>query len=250
MIGWRRRVLLGGGSLLSNLLFVVLLTSLASECPAWAQSQGLTESPSQRRDRSAEQWRAELSGEDLQLRREAAIATRTIDLSLQRELLPLFIAQLGSEEDGQVRLALFSTLTDMGPAASEAVDALAESMRGDRGGRGSEKTHQDYRAALALAAIGPPAVEALQGLLDEEAANLRAEAAMALGRIGPPAGQAAEQLIQLLEDERARVRDEAARSLGRIGAPALDALLRSSFDQNSEARAAVIDATRIDSLGR
>ena len=48
--------------------------------------------------------------------------------------------------------------------------------------------HQDYRSALALAAIGKPAVEGLRGLLGEQKENVRAEVVMALGRIGPDAG--------------------------------------------------------------
>ena len=191
---------------------------------------------------SLDQWQSQLLGEDLQLRRQAAIASLSLDPSLQRELMPVMIDRLLREKDGQVRLAILATVTEMGPAASEAVEALAESMRTDHGGRENEETHQDYRAALALAAIGPPAVAALRGLLDAEATNDRAEAAMALGRIGPAAAGAAGDLVRRLEDDQARVRQEASQALGRIGEAALDELLQASDHSNPAVRAAVIDA--------
>ncbi len=80
-----------------------------------------------------------------------------------------------------MRLAVLDTLTALGPDAGSAVPALVHTLRTDIGGRGSEASHQDYRSALALAAIGKPAVEGLRGLLKEQKENVRAEAAMALG---------------------------------------------------------------------
>lgn len=192
--------------------------------------------------KTAEQWRTQLLGDDLALRREAAIATRSLERSLQRELLPALIEGIANDKDGQVRLGLFATLTDMGPDAAAAVDVLADSMRRDRGGGNNEKTHQDYRAALALASIGRPAVEALRGLLTEKTANDRSEAAMALGRIGPDAASAVDDLIRLLEDGEERVRHEAANSLGNIGTAAVEPLLKTSTHESQVLRAGVIAA--------
>ena len=90
-----------------------------------------------------------------------------------------------TEKDGQVRLAVLDAVTALGPDAAPAVPALVHTLRTDYGGQGKEETHQDYRSALALAAIGEPAVEGLRGLLGERKENVRAEAAMGLGRIGP-----------------------------------------------------------------
>ncbi len=239
MIGWRRRCSLhGAASALIRLVLCLSLPCCNLQCSAWAQSRNTARNST----RSVEQWQTELQGEDLQIRRQAAIATRSLDLPLQRELLPILIERLQNEKDGQVRLAVLATVTDMGPAAEGAVGALAESMHSDFGGNYNERTHQDYRAALALAAIGQPAVEALRVLLHEEAANDRAEAAMALGRIGPAAAAAAGDLIQRLEDDEERVRDEASRSLGLLGEAALDELLDASEHPVALVRAAVIES--------
>ena len=103
------------------------------------------------------------------------------DRNVQREALPVLIDRLTKEKDGQVRLAVLDTLTALGPDAASAVPALVQTLRTDFGGRGSEASHQDYRSALALAAIGKPAVEGLRGLLKERKESVRAEVAMALG---------------------------------------------------------------------
>ena len=99
---------------------------------------------------------------------------------------------------------------------------------------GRRSSHQDYRSALALAAIGKPAVEGLRGLLKERKDSVRAEAAMALGRIGPDAAAAVPDLIRLLGDKNERIGREASLALGRIGTAATDALLIAAAAQRSE----------------
>ena len=118
------------------------------------------------------------------------------------------------EKDGQVRLAVLDAVTSLGPDAEPAVPALVHTLRTNYGGQGQEESHQDYRSALALAAIGKPAVEGLRGLLKERKESVRAEVAMGLGRIGPDAAAAVPDLIPLLGDGSARVRREASRRSG------------------------------------
>ncbi len=170
-------------------------------------------------------WAADLQSEDVSARRRAAVLTRSADNALQQQLLPVMIELLMTEKDGQVRLAVFDTVTDMGAAANSAIPALVHTLRTDYGGKENEELHQDYRSALALAAIGEPAVEALRGLLVDQKENVLAEAATALGRIGHPAAAAIPDLLPLFGNEQARVRQEASEALGRIGAPALEPLL-------------------------
>ena len=116
------------------------------------------------------------------------------------------IDRLMKEKDGQVRLAVLDAVTALGPDAAPAVPALVHTLRTDYGGQGQEESHQDYRSALALAAIGKPAVEGLRGLLKERKESVRAEVVMALGRIGPDAGAAVPDLVPLLGDKSERIR--------------------------------------------
>lgn len=176
---------------------------------------------------AVEQWRVRLKEGDINQRRSAAIQTRKLAVDHQVQLLPVFIELLEHEKGGQVRLALFDTLTLMGPSAQDAVAALLTSMRQKFGGRHNEETHQDYRAALALASIGAPAVESLKSLLSDESVNLRAEAALALGRIGAAAQSAIPTLVSLLSDKSERVQRDVVTALGGIGEAAVEPLLES-----------------------
>jgi HEAT repeat protein len=208
----------------------------------WGILSEETAAQDQRPPRSVSSWTADLQGEDLLARRRAAIATRSADRLLQKKLLPVLVELLMSEKDGQVRLAVLDTVTDMGSAAEAAVPALVHTLRTDYGGKRNEELHQDYRSALALAAIGEPAVEGLRSLLGEQKVNVRTEAAMGLGRIGPQAADAIDDLIQLFGDEQARVRQEAAVALGKIGEPALEPLLTAATGDGVAFRVGAIRA--------
>lgn len=192
--------------------------------------------------RSASELAALLKGQDLQARRSAAIAARTADAATKKQLLPVLIDLLKHEKDGQVRLAVLDAVTDMGPAAKSAIPALVYTLRTEYGGKYNEERHQDYRSALALAAVGSPAVNALRELLAESAENVRAEAAMALGRIGPEAAPAVPALVGLLDDEDERVRRDAVGALGRIGAKAVAPLISAAANSDADVRAGAIEA--------
>ncbi len=182
-----------------------------------------------------------LRAENVDVRRATATQIRMSAANVRREALPALIERLEKEKDGQVRLAVLDTLAALGPDAARAVPALVHTLQTDYGGRGSEASHQDYRSALALAAIGKPSVEGLRGLLKAQKESVRAEAAMALGRIGPDAEAAAPDLILLLADKSERSRREASRSLGRIGTAALATLIGASKHKDVIIRSGAIE---------
>ncbi len=92
-------------------------------------------------------------------------------------------------------------------------------MKTAYGGQRDEEQHQDYRSAIALAAIGKPAVEGLRGLLKGSKDGVRAEVVMGLGRIGPEADAAIPELVALLADKNERIRREASLRSGGSGRP-------------------------------
>jgi HEAT repeat protein len=124
-------------------------------------------------------------------------------------------------------------LGEMGPAAKEAIPALARLMRKkDRAG------WYLGRAASALSRIGEDAIPALTATLKEKRRELREEAVLALGRIGPAAAR--KEVLAALEDalkeKDIRVRGAAVRAVGQMGpgagrlAPRLRTLLRDPED--------------------
>ncbi|MFO0952517.1 MAG: HEAT repeat domain-containing protein [Isosphaeraceae bacterium] len=184
----------------------------------------------------------DLRSGNLEPRRAAALRVASAPKEARVAALPALSDLLRSEKDGQVRLSVLEAVASLGPDAAPAIPALVHTLRTDYGGQRSEETHQDYRSALALAAVGKPAVGPLRELLAEKKENVRAEVAMALGRIGPDASPAVPDLVALLEDRSARVRNEAATALGRIGPAAVNPLSASSRHASASVRAAVLTA--------
>lgn len=183
-----------------------------------------------------------LRSQDLETRRAAATRLRFAEAAVQKQALPHFNDRLMNEKDGQVRLAVLDAVTALGPDAEPAIPALVHSMRTKYGGQAREEMHQHYRAALALAAIGKPAVPALCELLDERAENVKAESIMALGRIGPNAASAVPSLVPFLGHTNDRIRREAILTLGKIGTPALEPLLSTARSTQPIARAAAVES--------
>lgn len=199
--------------------------------------RGATQDASNRAESLIENLRAE----NVDVRRAAAAKVRTSGRDAQRNALPAMIDRLMNEKDGQVRLAVLDAITALGHDAESAVPALVHTLRTDYGGQGKEESHQDYRSALALAAIGKPAVEGLRGLLSERKENVRAEAVMGLGRIGPDAGAAIPDLVPLIGDKNERIRREASLALGRIGAAAVEPLIAASAQRDVTVRAGAVE---------
>jgi HEAT repeat protein len=181
-----------------------------------------------------------LQAKNVELRRSAATTLRTADRGVQQKALAAMIDRLEKEKDGQVRLAVLDALTALGHDAAPAVIALVQTLRTDSGGNVQEALHQDYRSALALAAIGKPAVHGLRGLLKESKVSVRAESAMALGRIGKDAGPAIPELAALLGDKNERIGREASLALGRIGRSAVDPLLTAAAHSDPIVRARAV----------
>ena len=183
-----------------------------------------------------------LHAEHVDVRRAAATKVRLSPRAVQRKALPVMIDLLAKEKDGQVRLAVLDTLTALGQDAVSAVPALVHTLRTDFGGQGTEALHQDYRAALALAAIGKPSVESLRELLKERKESVRAEAVMALGRIGPDAEPAVPDLIPLLADKNKRIQQEAALALGHIGEASIQPLIAASSHKDALTRSRAVES--------
>ncbi len=216
------------------------LPVLIAVCGATPSSIAGEDSPAAAR---AEAIVTDLRGKSVEARRTAAEKLRLSQKPMQVAALPVLIDLLMKEKDGQVRLAVLDTVTALGPDAAPAVPALVHTLRTRYGGSNLEESHQDYRSALALAAVGKPAVEGLRGLLGEKV-GVRAEAIMGLGRIGPDASAAVPDLIRLLGDQDERIGREACVALGRIGDAAVGPLLVAAVDEK-----AVIRARAMESLG-
>jgi HEAT repeat protein len=184
----------------------------------------------------------DLRAENVEVRRNASAKLRESDRKVQRDALPALIDRLMKEKDGQVRLAVLDAITALGREAEPAVPALIHTLRTDYGGQRLEESHQDYRSALALAAVGKSAVEGLRGLLKAQKENVRAEVVMALGRIGPDAGAAVVDLIPLLGDKNERVRREASLACGKIGAAAVGPLIAACSNSDALVRAAAVES--------
>ncbi len=204
----------------------------------------VTRGPAQERpaaDRTASMIE-NLRARDVDVRRDAANGVRMAGRDVQRKALPVMIELLMKEKDGQVRLAVLDAVTALGHDAEAAVPALVHTLRTNYGGDGLEESHQDYRSALALAAIGRPAVEGLRGLLKERKESVRAEVVMAMGRIGPDAAAAVPDLIPSLGDKSERIRREASLALGRIGPAALEPMIAASGREDAAIRARAVEA--------
>jgi HEAT repeat protein len=221
--------------------FLIRSLLFFSICGAAATHTDAQQAPARKPDESVI---GDLRTEAVAARRNAAIAIRNSERKVQQRALPNLIELLRVEKDGQVRLAVLDCVTALGSDAVEAIPSLVHSLRTDFGGQQKEKLHQDYRCALALAAIGKPAVQALRDLLSEEKDNVRADAAMALGRIGPDSEAAVADLVALLGDKQERIRREAALALGRIGDAAADALIEACASDD-----AIIRQSAVEGLG-
>jgi hypothetical protein len=126
-----------------------------------------------------------------------------------------------SDREPAVRLAAATALGDIGPAAEEAVPALAKVFT-------NQNNSSDLRAAAvrALGFVGPAAGDAVPEMIGvltnyHNRSDLRQAAAEALGAMGPAAHSAAPALAQSLADynNTSAVRQAAATALGHVGSP-------------------------------
>ena len=149
---------------------------------------------------------------DVPLRQAAVDALRTLK---PQAALPLYVAAL-QEDSLHVRMWAADGLGRMGPAAKEAVPALAAVLSLDRGGR-------DYGPRVeALAALTRIGQRGRRGgarprrcVLSDRDPTVRRDAASLLGRIGKPAALPAETALRKPPGRIAHpgVRDAARRAL-------------------------------------
>ena len=167
---------------------------------------------------------------------------------LGRAGVPAALGLLDADEEVGLRGLL--TLADMGPAAAEALPAVARvagssaglvraqalttlgqigaissaSQAALEGGLQSQEERTRVAAADALGALGPLAacsVPALLGALGDPEPTVQAAAAASLGEVGPAASQAAPALRELVASTRhEQLLRAATGALPRVGAPA------------------------------
>lgn len=115
-----------------------------------------------------------------------------------------------------------------------ATDALMGALVGD------QYSGIRWKAAEALARIGPPAVPRLIMALENPDEDVRWKAAITLGEIGDPRGIV--PLIGLLSDQDRFVRSRATYALGLIGQPAIPALSEALSDGSVDIRRGIVAA--------
>jgi HEAT repeat protein len=115
-----------------------------------------------------------------------------------------------------------------------ATDALMGALVGD------QYSGIRWKAAEALARIGPPAVPKLIMALENPDEDVRWKAAITLGEIGDPRGIV--PLIGLLSDQDRFVRSRATYALGLIGQPAIPALSEALSDGSVDIRRGIVAA--------
>jgi HEAT repeat protein len=116
-----------------------------------------------------------------------------------------------NDDSADVRLTAYAALQHYGPAAKEAVPALARAAA-------NEDPEGRLLAIHTLAALGKegkPAAPALVQALSAREVRVRAAAAEVLGKLGPPDGEIAAALRKALNDPEADVR--AAASVALLG---------------------------------
>jgi HEAT repeat protein len=166
-----------------------------------------------------------LADKEVQVRRAAVRAMSMIKAD-RKVTIPL-VVKLLEDADPNVAMRAMSAITEAG---TEAVPALTAAL-----------THPEarYWACIALSEIGPPAKDAVPGLikvLADEQPQIRLQATIALAEIGPLAKSAVLDLTKLLGDKSEPVRNAAVFALGRIG------------DKNAAAAIAKIDKPADDYL--
>jgi HEAT repeat protein len=123
--------------------------------------------------------------------------------------VPVLAAALREPGSWEAALALGA----MGPAASNAVPALVETLKREKVPRPLRETPV---SALALGHIGGASVPALIDTLANAEPRVRTSAALALGFVGAKAFPATKELVALLSDRDGNVRRAATLSLGAI----------------------------------
>jgi len=154
----------------------------------------------------------QLADPDIHARRAAMHALRMIKPGPDK-VVPLMLKALGDKEPAVVLNALH-TLAEVGEPA---VAPMIEALKDDR---------TDYWACIVLSEIGPAAKDAVPQLiekLNDDEQEVRMEVAMTLAAIGPAAEPAIPKLTEMLKDPESGVRLAAIYALGAMGPKAKSA---------------------------
>jgi len=155
---------------------------------------------------------AALAAPEQQLREAAAQAL--LDLEPPREIVKPEIDKVLAKGDPAVLETMLSALATLGEkAVPRAIEAV-------------EDPETRLRAAALIRRIGPAAKEAVPALaeaLSDEDPIVRSEVLFALGAIGPDAAEAVPQITKALDDEEVKVAYAACYALGQIGPSAMEA---------------------------
>ncbi len=161
---------------------------------------------------------------------------RDLVVAIGAPAVPLLVAAMDSG-DGQVEHRAIDALTEIGPGATGAIDALVKRMT-------ATNACMDSFVAKALGRIGD--VRALRVLLAatrDKDWMIRAHAAEGLGAFKPASDESVHALIALMKDENKFVRCDACDSLRAIGdARVLDAMVAAAGDRASIVRFRVAEA--------
>lgn len=207
-----------------------------AEIAAWARAKIHPDDP-EIREQALGKLRAGLTSELPKVRAASTSGlsdmAQLVDAAERRDMAKDFIKML-SDPDPSVGTRAGAALIQLG---SDAVEPL-----------GGQLTNPDIRTAALeiLASIGTDAakaVDAIMATLSDEDTFVRGEAAIALAAIGPPAAAAVPTLQKILVDEAEDpgTRYSVAYALGRIGAAAAPAMstLRALSDSKDELMATV-----------
>ena len=136
----------------SRVVAIAIAIVLAAHLSAVGRADDETGAPSSSEKTPLAALVEDLKSDDLEKRRDAAIAIGRLDAAAHNEALPALIDRIAEDKDPQVRLSVLEILTALGPDAAPAADALAHAVSHEFGGRFAEEQHGRFRAALALAA--------------------------------------------------------------------------------------------------
>jgi HEAT repeat protein len=153
----------------------------------------------------------------------------------QEATMPVVVA-LRKSDPGRSRSLALRMLEELGPAAKDAIPALADMIEND-------SAHRE-RAGEVLAAIGADAVPCLiEAVRSAEDFAVLSVAIETLKAIGKTATDAVPVLIERLRDEDSIVRMIAAEALGAVGAKeAAPALIEGLRDEDCDVRALAAEA--------
>ncbi len=167
-------------------------------------------------DKTPEQWRALLRGENPRMRE------RAIDSLVQYgpDQIPPLIEILRDQRAGPGRLAAARALGAFGSKAESAVPALVDAL-GERSWPDRDGAAEALGLIRARLDLAVPAL--IRGLADEDPA-VRVASARALKRMEVGEQRAVAALATALQDEDVNVQTEAAEALARLGPKAKSAI--------------------------